>query len=199
MPTTAKTKRLAWWRRILDWLKTVFKKEEEQALRILEDIKSQDGSRRMLSLDRDTLGAVATFWISHKNIQGRFVILVDNLAMGNLDFYAPMATHQFSFIWMSDFGGKHRVFWARRFQGDFQGEQLGVDTYAIHLGRMLGMYVLNTPILPNTNWRDRVLKIDWGCELVEYATRALTVKKAFPHKVHLKAVQFNVPKEGEAL
>lgn len=189
-----------WFSWFLDWVKDFIRKSknsDERKLLTLELLKSRDSFAMAESVQRNTPGAVSTWYITHKNHpSSRLVITLDNLAEVK-EFLKELLpsdtgalnvtrTHLISIQWLIVVGEKQKQVY--KFKGawlaDLQGNSSSINAKASEVVRYLVKGLLDLQTVASLNWENRVDKLNWE-EEITYKCKIISEK----HKPHLKRIR----------
>lgn len=187
-----------WFQWFTDWVReliTKFKDKEERRVLVLERLESSDGLTIAQLVQRNTPGAVSTWYISNKKHPNAHLILaLDNIFELKKFLKEPLPddtvyicrTHLVSVQWLIRVGEKKRQVY--KFKGawlaDLQGKTMSINAKAADVLRYVVREVVNLPAIPSISWDSRLDQYLWEdtiasmCKIIDES-----------HKPHLKRVR----------
>lgn len=167
-----------WFGWFVDWVKDFvqkLKKTDERKLLVLELLKSRDSLANAESVQRNTPGAVSTWYITHSaHPNSHVLITLDNLFELKKFLKEPLPkdtdcqkcserTHLVSVQWLIRLGAKQKQIY--KFKGawiaDLQGRTASINAKASDVVRYVVMEVLNLAAVPGISWESRLDKYCW--------------------------------------
>ena len=197
---------LAWFWWLRKWVRQVFlgRRTQEKVLNIIERTYSQDELTVLVSVERDSPGAIGT-WYMYRRDHPRVNLLItlDNLAAMRIalrksrplgsemsDFErslihqdAVFRTHRFSIQWIIKLKSSRTIFsMIGTWDADLQGDTFDPNAPAINIFRYLLREALNLQPIPGMQWRARMANFPWTESVQSYAQAVIGEK----HKCYIK-------------
>jgi hypothetical protein len=188
----------SWFGWFTDWVKhfvVLFRNPAERKLFVLSALQSRDSLCVARSIQRNTPGAVATWYITHQHYPNAHIIIaLDNIFELKTFLHEPLPndtlqitrTHLISVQWLIKVGQKRKQVY--KFKGawlaDLQGRTSSVNAKASEVTKYLVMEVLNLPSTAGISWESRIDKYNWEEAIVSKCKII-----ADNHKPHLKRVK----------
>lgn len=193
-----------WWLR--KWVRQVFlgRRTQDQVLKIIERTYSHDDVTVLVSVERDSPGAVGTWYMYCRDYpRVNLLITLDNLAALRIalrqsrpqgsemsDFErslihqdAIFRTHRFSIQWIIKLKSSRTIFsMIGTWDADLQGDSFDPNAKAITIFRYLLREALNLQPIPGMQWRARMANLPWTESVQSYAQAVIGEK----HKCHIK-------------
>jgi hypothetical protein len=187
-----------WFSWFTDWVRkfvSILHNPAEQKLLVLSALQSRDSLCVARSIQRNTPGAVATWYITHQHYTNAHIIVaLDNIFELRQFLHEPLPTdtvqvtrtHLISVQWLIRVGqNRKQVF---KFKGawlaDLQGRTSSVNAKASEVVKYLVMEILNLPGTAGISWESRIDKYNWE-EAIVSKCRII----ADNHKPYLKRVK----------
>ncbi len=206
---------LTWFRWLTRWVSQTLKtkRANRKPLKILERTYSSDEVTTLLSVERDAPGAIATWYLLHRNHpRNNLLITLDNLAairlalrknrpkdstMSSLELSlvqqdTVIRTHRFSIQWIIKLDTSRTVLsLIGTWDADLQGFSPDPNATAIRIFQLIMREVLNLQPIPGVLWRSRMNKFPWTESVHGYARAVLGEK----HNCHIKKLNIKHLKE----
>lgn len=189
-----------WFQWLTQWIRQTFRKRntKKKPLVVLERIYSKDELTILLSVERDSPGAIATWYLLHQeNPRHNLLITLDNLAairlflrknrpvgrelsfleLSTLQEDTVIRTHRFSVHWIIKLESSRKVFSTiGTWDADLQGNSLDPNAKAMTILGFVAREALNLPPIPGIQWRSRMLKFPWTESVESYSHAVLGEK-----------------------
>ncbi|MEW6496847.1 MAG: hypothetical protein AB1589_30630 [Cyanobacteriota bacterium] len=193
-----------WWLR--KWVRQVFlgRRTQEKVLKIIERTYSHDDLSVLVSVERDSPGAVGTWYMYRRDYpRVNLLITLDNLAALRIalrksrpqgsemsDFErslihqdAVFRTHRFSIQWIIKLKSSRTIFsMIGTWDADLQGDTFDPNAPSITIFRYLLREALNLQPIPGMQWRARMANFPWTESVQSYAQAVIGEK----HKCYIK-------------
>ncbi len=193
----------SWLQGLILWIKTLFSpsSERKHRIEIVEHLISEDQLLEARRIDRNTPGAVHTWYIKHQESQSQLLITLDNLAVMRLEVakmprskgkssQEPHSTHYSGLNWKDKMRRTHRlsIQWIVQLQNrnvvsrvgtwdaDLQGNFPDPNAKAEVVIRQMVREVIDLKPLAGSSWRSRVGNFPWEEILGEYCRVVLGQK-----------------------
>ena len=199
---------LTWFQWLRQWIRLTFRKRntKKKPLIILERIYSKDELTILLSVERNSPGAIATWYVLHKhNPSHNLLITLDNLSairlflrqhrpvgrelsfleLSTLQEDTVMRTHRFSVQLITKLESSRTIFSTiGTWDVDLQGNSFDPNAKAMTILGLVAREALNLPPIPGIPWRSRMIKFPW-IESVESYSHAVLGEK---HKCYTRKI-----------
>lgn len=203
---------LTWFGWLKRWLRHIFRRNQidDIPLLILERTYSTDGKTLLLSVERNTPGACATWYLIHRDCpRNKLLITLDNLAAVRLalqrnqfssthisklklspDRHDPiLRTHRFSVQWINQLNSSRTVYsLIGTWDADLQGNSFDPNARAIAIFRLVMREALNIRLLASMPWRTRMTSFPWSETVQSYAHALLGDK----HDCFIKELSLSI-------
>lgn len=187
-----------WFHWFTEWVKDFVNKVRnpaERKLVVIETLLSRDEQCIARSVQRNTPGAVATWYITHSSHPNTHIIVaLDNIYELKKFLEEPLPvdtvyvtrTHLISVQWLIKLGEKKKKVYKFKgaWLGDFQGRSSSINAKAGDVVRYLVLEILNLPATNGIGWDTRLDKYTWEDAI---ASKCKIISEA--HNPHLKAVK----------
>lgn len=197
---------LTWFQWLRQWIRQTFRKRstKKKPLVVFERIYSKDEITILLSVERDSPGAIATWYLLNKNNPSHnLLITLDNIAairlflrkhrpvgrelsfleLSTLEEDTLIRTHRFSVQWIIKLQSSRTIFSTiGTWDADLQGNSFDTNAKAMTILGLVVREALNLPPIPGVEWRSRMTKFPWTESVESYSYAVLGEK----HKCYTK-------------
>ncbi len=187
-----------WLKTLVEWIKTLLvpSVRRKQAAAVVEQMSSGDGLVEAKRYDRNTPGAVHTWYIRHQESPAQLLITLDNLAGMRIEMakqrtkqqkalpaddpYAVLLnpvnwkdklnrTHRISVQWIVKLQSRNVISRVGTWDMDLQGKSADPNAKAEVVIRMLVREILELKSLGGSPWRSRVGTFPWEETIEQYS------------------------------